>query len=121
MREINLEELNREDLKEIDELLEAFKDYLQIELGYDAEEAAVASTDMENPYTAPYVMEEFEGEARIAGDSYEVRFCYTDFSACGLFHLAEVPPFEFYMFFDKNTMPDTTVGSYKNATKKYLL
>ena len=76
---------------------------------------------MENPYDAPFVLQEYEGNFTIDGIEYEVRACHTDFCYCGLFYLSDVQPFEFYMLFDTSTMSDGTVGGYSSATKKYLI
>ena len=75
----------------------------------------------ENPYNTPFIMQDYEGEYTVDGKDYEVRSCRTDFCACGLWHLAEKPPFEFYMFFDLETLPDTTVDSYQKSRKMYLI
>lgn len=121
MREINLDNITRENLVDYAALAEAFKDYLIDVLGYDEAEATyVVSTDFKNPYETQYIMQEFEGKYAVNGKTYEVLSCHTDFCVCGMWHLAEYPPFEFYMFIDLETLPDTTVGSYKNAQKLYL-
>ncbi len=121
MREINLENLSGEDLIDHAAISEAFKKYLMEVLEYDESEADfVVSSDFENPYDTPYIVQEYEGVYTVDGREYEVYSCRTDFCACGLWHLAELPPFEFYMFLDCETMPDNTVGSYRNAMKLYL-
>lgn len=122
MRNVNLSQVTSKDLIDHAALAQEFKDYLIDFLGYEDDEAAfVVSSDFANPYNAPFIMQDYEGIVTIDGKDYEVRLCHTDFSACGLFHLANVPPFEFYMFFDRETMPDTTVGSYRKARKMYLI
>lgn len=122
MREVNFNNLTGKDLIDHAAISEAFKDYLMDVLEYDEDEADfVVSTDFENPYNAPFIMQDYEGTYTVGGKNYEVRLCRTDFSACGLWHLAELPPFAFYMFFDLETLPDTTVGSYQRAAKMYLL
>ena len=52
---------------------------------------------------------------------YTVRNCWTDFMRCGLFELANAKKFKFYMYIDKSSMPDETVGSYTRANKKYYV
>lgn len=122
MREIDLDAIVRSDLIDHVAISKAFKNYLMEVLKYDESEADfVISTDFENPYNTPFIMQDYEGEFTIDGKDYEVRLCRTDFCACGLFHLADILPFEFYMFFDLETLPDTTVGSYQNAKKMYLI
>jgi hypothetical protein len=110
MRDINLNNLTRKDLMDHDAISEAFKKYLMDVLG-----------DFENPYDTPFILQDYEGDYTVDGKEYEVRSCHTDFCYCGLFHLADKEPFEFYMFFDRETMSDNTVGSYQNATKLYLI
>ena len=122
MKEIDLNNIKSEDLVDYSILSEAFKNYLMNVLGYDESEAKfVVSADFENPYDTPYIMQEYAGECCVGEKEYLVRFCYTDFRVCGLFHLEEFPPFEFYMFIDLETLPDNTVGSYMNAEKLYLV
>lgn len=122
MREIDLDKLTAKDLIDHTAISHAFKNYLMEVLEYDEIEADfVVSTDFENPYNTPFIMQDYEGEYSVDGKNYEVRSCRTDFCVCGLWHLAELPPFEFYMFIDLDTLPDTTVGSYQRATKMYLL
>ena len=122
MREINFDNLPGKDLIDHATISEAFRSYLMEVLEYDEDEADfVVSTDFENPYNAPFIMQDYEGTYTVEGKNYEVRSCRTDFCVCGLWHLAELPPFEFYMFFDLETLPDTTAGSYQRATKMYLL
>lgn len=120
MTELNWDELKASDLKSLDELIEAYKAYLMRVLGYDKSEAELASTDMTDPYNVEYVLQEYDGDYEVEGKEYEVRYCYTNFCYCGLFHLADKEPFEFYMFFDKSTLPDQTVGSYTKADKKFI-
>lgn len=122
MREVDLDSLESKDLVEHATLAEAFKTYLMEVLDYDEGEADfVVSTDFGNPYDTPFIMQDYEGQFTVEGKEYEVRFCHTDFCACGLFHLADVEPFEFYMFFDMETLPDNKVGSYQSAKKRYLI
>ena len=121
MREINFQELTSKDLVDQDALTAAYIDYLKEELGYSDWEAAIAATDLENPYDTEYILQDYEDNYTIDGTEYEVRFCHTDFRYCGLFHLADKPPFEFYMLFNVDSMPDGTVGSYSNAKKKFIL
>ena len=122
MREVDLDNLTSKDLIDHAAISEAFKNYLMDVLEYDESEADfVVSTDFENPYNTPFIMQDYEGEYTVDGKDYEVRSCRTDFCACGLWHLAEKKPFEFYMFIDLETLPDTTVGAYQKSRKMYLI
>ena len=121
MREINLKEVVVTDLLEGMTLVEEFQNYCQKVLGYNYLDAKIASEDMKNPYDTPYVLQDYYGIANVEGTEYEVRFCYTDFACCGMFHLSDVEPFEFYMFIDCSTMQNKTVGEYRKAHKKYIL
>ena len=122
MRPINLEKLTNKDLLDHAAISKEFKIYLMETLEYDEYEADfVIASDFATPYDTPFIMQDYEGQFVVDGKAYEVRLCHTDFSACGMFHLTELPPFEFYMFFDLDTMPDTTVGSYRKAKTLYLL
>lgn len=122
MRDINFNNLTNEDLLDHDAISETFKKYLMDVLGYFEDEADfVVKCDFEKPYDTPFILQEYEGEYTVEGKDYKVYFCHTDFCRCGLFHLADKEPFEFYMFFDLVTLPDNTVSSYQNATKLYLI
>lgn len=122
MRKINLNKLTTKDLLDHDAIAEAFKKYLMEVLEYDEDDADfVVRNDFENPYDTPFILQDYEGDYTVDGKKYLVYFCYTEFRMCGLFRLANKEPFEFYMFFDRETLPDNTVGSYQNATKLYLI
>lgn len=121
MKKFVLEEITSSDLIDHAAIAQEFKNYLMNTLEYDEFEADfVVENDFSNPYDTPFILQDFEDRITIDGTEYEVRFCRTDFCACGLFHFADVEPFEFYMLFDMNTMADTTVGSYQRARKMYL-
>ena len=122
MRNVDLNNLTRKDLMDHDAISEAFKKYLMDVLGYFEDEADfVVKCDFENPYNTPYILQDYEGEYTVEGKNYKVYLCHTDFCYCGLFQHADKKPFKFYMFFDIETLPDNTVGSYQNATKLYLI
>lgn len=121
MKEISLNDLKREDLVSGEQLVQAYKEYLKAELGYDEFEAEFASEDMKNPYDTPYILQEYEGDYDVDGVWYEIRKCETNFCYCGMFHLSGVKPFEFYMLFDKSTMDGDTVGDYSAAKKMFVL
>ena len=120
MNETDLNNINPDDLKDFNELLSAYRKYLMDELGYDEEDAVLATSDFDDPYNMEYIVQDYEGEYSVDGVEYEVRSCHTDFMQIGLFHLAGVTPFEFYMFMNLEDI-DGTVGSYMNSRKKYVL
>ena len=121
MRKINLDALTGEELLDYATIAQVFKKYLMDVLGYDDGDADfVTRNDFENPYDTPFIEQDFEGDYTIGGKEYEVRSCKTNFMMVGLFHLADVEPFEFYMLFDKETLPDNSVGSYQSARKMYI-
>ncbi len=121
MRKVNLNRITGKDLVDHAGIAEAFKKYLMNVFEYDETDAdIVVSGDFENPYDTPYIIQDYEGKYTVDGKEYEVMSCRTDFCACGLWHLAEKPPFKFYMFIDLETLPDRTVGSYKASRKMYL-
>lgn len=122
MREIDLNKITHRDLLDHKGIAQAFKEYLMDVLGYDEFDADfVVRNDFEDPYETPFILQDFEGEYTIDGKEYEVRLCRTDFCTVGLFHLADVKPFEFYMFFDKDDLFDDCVGAYQTAKKLYLI
>ena len=121
MKDIDLDMLTGENLVDHAVIAQKFKEYLMEVLEYDDDEADfVLEGDFKNPYDTPFIMQEYEGDVTVDGKDYEVRSCYTDFRACGIFHLDDAPAFKFCMLFDKGTMKDQTVGSYQNAQKKYI-
>lgn len=122
MREIDLDQVTGKDLIDYAALSQAFKKYLMDVLDYSEREADfVILADFNNPYDTPFIMQDYEGECVVDGKEYKVYACHTNFCSVGLFHLANVAPFEFYMFFDLETLPDNTVGSHRNARKMYLI
>ena len=122
MKEIDFNALSENDLIDYEGIAAAFTKYLRKTMRYTIDEANfVVSTDFENPYNTPFISQDYCCECNIDGKRYEVRYCYTDFCMCGLFHLASKPRFEFYMLFDLDTLPDKSVGSYQNANKMYII
>lgn len=121
MKKLNVKKLKSSDLIDVEILVEHYKNYLKKELYYSDEEAEIASFDMNDPYTAEFIVQDYEGTFIIDGTEYSIRSCKTDFCRCGLYHLADVTPFEFYMLFDTATMKDKTVGSYMKAEKKFVV
>lgn len=121
MAKLKWEKVKPEDLLDVDELVQSFKEYCMKRLDYDEFEAEIAASDMKDPYNAPYILQEFEGIYRNGDIEYTVRNCWTDFMRCGLFELANAKKFKFYMYIDKSSMPDETVGSYTRANKKYYV
>ena len=116
-----ISDIKKDALVEHETLIEAFKDYLMREFDYDEEDATIASDDLQDPYNTPYILEDFQGRISIDGIDYEVRFCHTDFNYCGLFHMANAAPFEFYMLIDCSTLHGQTIGDYMKARKIYVI
>lgn len=102
MRDIYLSEVSSKDFKNHEELIEAFKEYCIEVLSYDENDADIAALDLEDPEETEYIIPEFDCECTIDGKDYTVYLCHTDFCWCGLFHLANVERFEFYMLKDDN-------------------
>ena len=73
-----------------------------ININYDEFEADNAASDMNDPYNAPFILQEYEGIYRNGEIEYTVRNCWTDFMRCGLFELANAKKFKFYMYIDKS-------------------
>lgn len=122
MRDVNLDKLTADDLIDHAGISEAFKNYLMEVLGYDEGDADfVVKNDFANPYETPYIIQQYVRDVEVNGKKYEVRSCHTDFCACGMFHLADKKPFEFYMFIDCETLTGGTVGDYINSRKMYLI
>lgn len=122
MREINLDNITGNDLIDYEGIARAFKKYLMDILEYDEDEADyIIKTDFSDPYDTPYILQDYEGIYTVDGKEYEVVSCHTDFCYVGMFEYAELEPFEFYMFFDKETLPDHMVISYRNARKMFII
>lgn len=122
MSKVNWRKLTSNDLMDHASISAAFKTYLIEVIGYSESEADfIIAADFANPYNTSFIMQDFERMVNVDGKEYEVRSCYTDFSACGLFHPAKVKRFKFYMLFDLETLPDQTVASYSKSKKWYLL
>lgn len=113
--------VKRSDLVDVEVLVERFKEYLKKELDYSDAEAEIGALDMNDPYRASFVSQDHVGSHKIRMVEYEVRYCRTDFCRCGLFHLADVKPFEFYMLFEKASLKSNTVASYMDANKKFII
>ena len=121
MEKLKWETVKPEELITVEELVQEFKNYCMKNLGYDKYEAEIAASDMKDPYNTPYIMQEYEGPYYDGDVEYEVRDCWTDFLRCGLWDLADVKKFRFYMYINTSEMPDETVGSYTKASKKFYV
>ena len=115
------DDFTAEDLIDIDALVEAYKKYLMTVRGYDAVDAAIAATDMQNPYDCPYVLQDYNGDYTIDGVEYEVRECRVDMTVCGFYYLAGIPKFRFFMLLMMEDLADRKVSTYCDARKKYVL
>lgn len=49
------------------------------------------------------LVQNYVGDYKIGDVQYSFRTYHIDFCTCGLFYLADVKAFDFYMFFDKST------------------
>lgn len=121
MKKINFKKVSPTDLLSIEELLKEYAKYCCVIFDCNEASGEVMAADMAEPYDAEFVLQEFEGSYTIGGVKYEVYSCYTDYTLCGWFDLANEEPFEFYMLIDKSTLMDDTVFSYRNASKKYIV
>ena len=122
MRNIDISKLTKQELVDFEALCKALKKYLVNEGGYFESEADdMLRSDFESPYTARFIMQEFIGQRTIDGKRYEVRHCHTEFRVVGIWDFENLPPFEFYMFIDLETLKGKTVGDYEDAFKLYLV
>lgn len=121
MRKFDFKNIKSSDLVDVEGLVEQYKKYLKKFLNYSDIEAEIGAIDMNDPYKAQFISQDYVGSYEIDGMEYVIRYCRTDFCRCGLFHLADVTPFEFYMLFEKASLKDQTVGSYVDANKKFII
>ena len=101
-------------------LEQAFGEYIKKVLHLGNESIKMFTDDLKKLYGVPYLTLDYIGVFRRNGISYEVRYCRANFSVCGLCSRS-TKPFRFYILFDKSTMPDNTVDSYRKARKLFYL
>ncbi len=97
---------------------DAFAKHMMAHRGYSEEEAQIAVSDFPDPYTLPYLDEEFICEETVDGKDYEKNASYTSFWKCGI---DDVPMFRFYTLYDVEDLPNHTVGEYRNARKLFQI
>lgn len=118
----NIDEIVAADLVELSALSGRFRVFLMKELEYDREEADfVIATDFADPFIAPYIDYEYEGDIVIDGVEYEVYAGVSAFENVGIFLDDDEPSFEFYTLFDKSTLKDDSLDAYRKAKKFYVL
>lgn len=118
----NVENLVSSDLVKWEMLAHKFKRYLMNVLDYDKEEADfVIDVDFRDPFVVPYIDYDYEGDVAIDGVEYEVYNGTSAFENVGMFLEDGTPAFEFYTLFDKSTLKDDSLESYKKAKKAYVL
>ena len=120
MKKLNLDKVKTKDFVNGDVLVRKFQEYLMKNLDYSEVEAQIASSDMKNPYTAPYVFQDAIAVMDIEGTQYEVRFCHTNFTYCGIYCPENIKPFEFYVFYDRSTIKNN-IGAEYIAAKKFFI
>ena len=121
MRDIDLNSVKPEDLVDVEGLKSAFVQYARKVLKLGKFDAEMAAMDFNNPYNTQYVIQDYEGDYEIGDATYEIRHCRTDFNYCGMFEWSSKKPFEFYMLFDKETLPDNKVQSYIESKKMFIV
>lgn len=94
----------------------AFAQHLMKHRDYSEEEAKIAVSDFPDPYSLPYLDEEYICDETIDGLEYEKNASYTSFWKCGI---DGIPAFRFYTFYAIDDLPNHTVGEYMNARKLY--
>lgn len=109
------------DLLDTPALLDAYKQYLMNSLHFDRQYADMASDDMRNPYTTPYVEARYEGTVCVDGESYTVDSCFPNLVYCDIPGADQAPPFEFLMLIKNSDIPNSTVDEYIAAEKRYII
>lgn len=102
-----------------DEIILEFVRYLEDVQGLSHEDALFGSTGFPDPYSLPYLFEEYVEDSEIDGATVEVRDCWTDFSM--MMTLDNSRPFRFRKYIFTPDDFDRTVGSYRAAKKLYAL
>lgn len=110
------------DLVNLKSLSDKFREYLMAVLEYDEEEAAfVVDMDFADPFLAPYIDNEYEGDVTVDGVEYEVYSGVSAFENVGMYLDDDLPAFEFYTMFEKATIKDDSLKAYKEAKRVYVL
>ena len=101
----------------IDGIKQAFAEHLMKYRGYSNEEAEMAVSDFPDPYTLPYLSEDFiEHNVEIDGVLYEMNASYTSLWRVGI---TGIPEFRFYTYYCEEDITNHTVGEYMKARKLF--
>ena len=84
--------------------------------GYSEEEADVAVHDFPDPYSNPYLREEYIDTVEVDGIEYERNADCVDLTVCGI---DNVPRFCFYTLYRVDDIPNHKVGEYRDARKLF--
>ena len=95
---------------------DAFAKHMMMYRGYSEDEARIAVSDFPDPYSLPYLDEEYIGNVTIDGMEYEKNASFTSFWKCGIWG---VPMFRFYTYYAVADIPNNKVGEYMKARKLY--
>ena len=101
---------------DVDGIKTAFAKHLMKYRDYSEEEAEMAVSDFPDPYSLPYLQEQYIGEVTIDGMEYEKCASYTLLFLCGIHG---VPMFRFYTYYALDDIPGHRVGEYMAAKKLY--
>lgn len=100
----------------IKEIKQAFAQHLIKYRNYTAEEAEIAVSDFPDPYSNPYLDEDYIGPYEIDGILYGQ---YASTTALWRVGIHNVPDFQFYTYYREEDIKGGTVGDYINARKLF--
>lgn len=105
-------------MKTLDEqgIRSAFAEHLLKYRDYSEAEVAEAVSDFPDPYSLPYLDEEYLGVETIDNADYEKFASFTNFERCGI---EGISAFRFYTYYAVEDLPNHTVGEYSAARKLY--
>ena len=102
----------------IDGIRRAFGEHMMKYRGYSEEEAKVAVHDFPDPYSNPYLREEYIDDVEVDGIEYERNADCVDLTVCDI---DDVPRFCFYTLYCIEDIPDHKVGEYRTARKLFQI
>ncbi len=100
----------------VEEIKQALAEHLIKHRGYSEEEAEVAVHDFPDPYSNPYLREDFIDTVEVDGIEYEKNADCVDLTVCGI---DNVPRFCFYTLYRVDDIPNHKVGEYRDARKLF--
>lgn len=104
----------------INELRENFADYLMKYQYCTPSDARMIAQEFPDPYTNPYLQEEWIGTETINGEKYQSYASCVDFSM--FYSFSNALPYRFYTYYlVSDLMPNRTVGDYRKARKLFAL